>query len=259
MINAMATITGLKPTMARMKGFERQVPYAASRALNSAAFDVMRDGRAHITAGLDNSTPWTVKAWYVRKKADKNSLVASVGWSDYLANKRGNAAEYYLSQHWEGGRRKLKAFESRLQRAGLMPQGWVSVIGEAAEALRMVDGRGNLKGSALVSILSGLGAFTESGYSANATTSRSKQIKGSKAAARHVYWAGKPGRNTPHGIWMLDDKFKRGRGRLRPILIFVKSATYKKRLDLGVIAEKSKSKLNQYFNAEMESAIRTAR
>lgn len=251
--------SSLQALAARISGMGKQVNYAASRAINSVAFDAMREGQAHIAAGLNNPTPWTVKAWYVRKKADKNSLVASVGWSDYMANKRGHAAEHYLSQHWNGGARQLKAFEKRLQRAGLMPSGMMSVIGEAASDLGMVDARGNIKGSALVSILSGLGAFTESGYNANATTGRSKMLKGSKAAARHVYWAGKPGPNTPNGIWMIDEKHKRGRGRLRPILVFVKSAIYKKRLDLEKTVEKSRGKFDQYFNVELQNALSSAR
>lgn len=251
--------SSLKALESRIAGMGKQVNYAASRAINSVAFDAMREGQAHIASGLNNPTPWTIKAWYVRKKADKNSLIASVGWSDYLANKRGHAAEYYLAQHWNGGTRQLKAFETRLQRAGLMPVGMMTAIGKAAFDLGMVDARGNLKGSALVSILSGLGAFTEAGYSANASTSRSKKIKGSKAAARHVYWAGKPGPNTPNGIWMIDEKHKSGRGRLRPILIFTKPGTYKKSLDLDKTVERSRAKFGQYFNTELEDAIRTAR
>lgn len=259
MITIKIDTKGLQATVARISGMSKQVNYAASRALNSAAFDVLRAGRAHIQAGLSNPTPWTVKSWYVRKKADKHSLIAAVGWSDYLANKRGNAADYYLAQHWQGGPRHLKAFEKRLQRAGLMPQGTFAVIGAAAASLGMVDGRGNIKGSALVSILSGLGAFTEAGYSANASVGQSKRIKGSKAAARHVYWAGKPGPNTPNGIWMIDEKHKRGRGRLRPIMVFVKSATYKKRLDLDAIGAKGQGYFGKYFPAELEAAIRNAK
>lgn len=251
--------SSLKALEARLNGMGKQVNYAASRAINSVAFDAMREGQAHIAAGLNNPTPWTIKAWYVRKKADKNSLVASVGWSDYMANKRGHAAEHYLVQHWNGGTRQLKAFEKRLQRAGLMPAGMMTAIGKAAFDLGMVDTRGNLKGSALVSILSGLGAFTEAGYSANASTARSKKLKGSKAAARHVYWAGKPGPNTPNGIWMIDEKHKSGRGRLRPILVYIKSANYKKRLDLDKTVEKSRAKFDQYFNVELQNALRTAR
>lgn len=256
MIAIKVDVSGMEAIKARLDGMGKQVNYAASRAINSVAFDAMREGQAHITAGLNNPTPWTVKSWYVRKKANKNDLIASVGWSDYLSNKRGHAAEYYLSQHWTGGARKIKAFESRLQRAGLMPKGTVSVIGSAAFELGMVDARGNIKGSALVTILSGLGAFIEAGYSANAN---GRRLSKSKAASRHVYWAGKPGPNTPNGVWMIDEKHKNGRGRLRPILVFVKGANYKKRLDLDKTVEKSRRNFDKYFDAELQNALRTAR
>lgn len=255
MIAIKADITGLNEVKERLQGMSKQVDYAASRALNSVAFDAMREGRAHIAAGI-KATPWTANAWYVRKKASKNNLTASVGWSDYLANKRGHAAEYYLSQHWTGGSRKQKAFESRLQRAGLLPAGMVTVPGKAAPDLRLTDGKGNIKGSALTAILSALGTFTESGYSANAS---GRRLGKSKAASRQVYWAGKPGPNTPNGIWAIDEKYKSGRGRLRPVMIFVNRASYQKRLDLGNVAEKSRARFDRHFSAELENALRTAR
>jgi len=238
----------------------KQAAYAASRALNTIAFKVMREGQAHVQAQLDRPTPWTVKAWYVRKKASKTSLSAAVGWSDYLANKRGHAAEYYLAQHWEGGGRQFKAFESRLHRAGLMPAGMFAVPGKAASEMGFIDGRGNFKGSALVQILSGLGAFTESGYSANATVRTSRKIRGSKAAARHTYWSGKPGRNTPHGIWVIDEQYKRGRGRLRPVMVFVSSTRYGKRLDMQRIASTvTPQEFTEEFWREYQVALANAR
>lgn len=249
------SITGLDKAQAMLRGAEKQINYAASRAINSTAFDAMREGRAHIAAGI-KASPWTVNAWYVRKKASKNNLTASVGWSDYLANKRGHAAEYYLSQHWTGGSRKQKAFESRLQRAGLLPAGMVTVPGKAASDLRLTDGKGNIKGSSLVSILSGLGAFTESGYNANASGRKPSK---SKAASRHVYWAGKPGPNTPNGIWVIDEKYKSGRGRLRPVMIFVNRASYQKRLDLGRAVEKARRNMDKYFSDELNNALMNAK
>ena len=235
----------------------KQAKVAAARAINSVGFYALNQGRKHIQESLGNPTPWTVKSWYLRRKATPDKLEAVVGWSDYLSNKGGNAADYYLSQHWQGGSRKHRAFENRLQRAGLMPSGHYAVLGKAASDLNMLDRFGNMKGSVLVSILSGLGAFTESGYSANATTRQSKKIKGNKAAAKKVYWAGKPGKNTPNGIWMIDDKHSR-RGRLRPILIFVSAVHYKRRMNLDTIAARAGSKLAGEFGREYDKAMKAS-
>lgn len=249
---------GLDKTMRLLEQGDKQVRYAASRAINTVAFETMREGRAHIQARLNRPTNWTVKAWYVRKKAVKTDLVASVGWSDYLANKRGHAAEYYLAQHWHGGGREHRAFETRLQRSGLMPQGHYAVLGKAAQEMGMLDGNGNMKGSVLVQILSSLGAFKEAGYNANATVSRSSKLRGSKAAGKLTYWAGKPGPNTPNGIWVIDSDYSK-RGRLRPVIVFVPSVRYTKRLDLEAVARKVQPKLAREFEKEYAAALRTAR
>jgi hypothetical protein len=238
---------------------QKQVRFAASKALNNIAFKAMRDGRAHVQANLNNPTPWTVKAWYVRKKATKADLVAAVGWSDYLSNKRGHAAEYYLGQHWTGGGRKQKAYESHMQRSGLLPAGHFTVPGAAAKEMKMLDARGNFKGGAIVAIMSALGAFDQRGFTANATARQSKKRSANKSASKQVYWAGKPGKNTPNGIWALDEKFGKGRGRLRPIMVFVSRANYRKRLDLDKIAAQAVATFDIEFKREMANAIATAR
>ena len=248
---------GLQQTIARLSGMGKQVRYAASRALNSAAFAAMREGRAQIEGALDRPTGWTLKSWYVRKKADKANLVAAVGWSDYLVNKQFRGPDYYLAQHFAGGRRKNKKFEDRLIAAGLMPAGYQCAIGKAAQEMGMIDSHGNMKGSVLVAILSGLQAL---GGDVNQNARGRGRLSANKRAAKQVYWAGKPGPNTPRGIWALDEKFKGGRGRLRPVLIFVKPGNYRKRLDLQKIADAVVVRtFNAEFAKEYENALRTAR
>jgi hypothetical protein len=223
----------------------------------------MREGQRQIESAFDKPTRWTVKSWYVRKKASKNDLVASVGWSDYLANKQFKGPDYFLAHHFNGGRRVLKRFEQRLVSKGLMPAGFQCAIGKAAEEMGMVDGNGNMKGSVIVAILSGLQAFDEVGYKMNA--SGRGRLSANKRAAKNVYWAGKPGKNTPAGIWALDEKYRRGndkgpRGRLRPVLIYVRPGNYRKRLDLQRISDAVVVKtFNAEFDKELAAAMRTAR
>jgi hypothetical protein len=248
---------GLQQTLAQLTGMGKQVRYAASRALNSAAFAAMREGRRQIEGALDKPTKWTLSSWYVRKKADKANLIAAVGWSDYLVNKQFKGPDYYLVHHFAGGRRKLKRFEERLQAAGLLPAGMQVAIGKAASEMGMIDARGNMKGSVLVAILSGLQAL---GGDVNQNARGRGRQSANKRAAKQVYWSGKPGPNTPAGIWALDEKFGKGRGRLRPVLIYIKPGTYRKRLDLQRISD---AVVVQTFNAEFSkeyaNALRTAR
>ena len=252
-------IRGLDGIRKMLADGNKQARYAASVALNGQAFQAMRDGRAAIQSGLDRPTRWTVTSWYVRRRATKAKLEAVVGWSDYLANKQGNAADYYLAQQWTGGGRKHKAFENRLIRAGLMPAGMYAVPGRAAEELKMIDGNGNMKGSVLVAILSAVQAFRESGYTANASTRQSKRMSASKMAGRHVYWAGKPGPNTPNGIWVLDERHRKGRGRLRPVIIFVRAPVYRAKLNMQRIASGAVSGFPAAFERAYAAALATAR
>lgn len=260
-----------------LDGQQKQVAYATSRALNNLAFQAMREGQAHISSNLDKPTAWTVKAWYVRRKAAKDAAAAAklnardaasgvntgryvsqtavVGWSDYLANKRGHAAEYYLSQQWHGGNRAHKAFESRLIQAGILPAGHYVVPGKAAEELGMVNAYGNIKGSVYSKIASKLGTFTESGYNTQNTASGKRNPRNANA----VYWAGKPGKNTPAGIWLLDENYRNGRGRLRPVLIFVDNVRYRAKLDLEKIERKVGANMQREFEKELAAALRAAR
>lgn len=250
-------VSGLKETIARISGMGKQARYAASRALNSAAFAAMREGQRQIEGALDKPTRWTLKSWYVRKKANKNDLVAAVGWSDYLVNKQFKGPDHYLAHHFAGGRRKMKRFEERLISAGLMPAGYQTAIGKAAQEMGMIDANGNMKGSVLVAILSGLQAL---GGDVNQNARGRGRLSANKRAAKQVYWSGKPGPNTPNGIWALDEKFKAGRGRLRPVLIYVKPGNYRKRLDLQRIADAVVVKtFNAEFDKELANAMRTAR
>lgn len=250
-------VTGLKQTISNITAMGKQARYAASRALNTAAFAAMREGQRQIEGALDKPTRWTLKSWYVRKKADKTSLVAAVGWSDYLVNKSFKGPDYYLAHHFSGGRRKLKRFEERLIAAGLMPSGYQTAIGKAAQEMGMIDGNGNMKGSVLVAILSGLQAL---GGDVNQNARGRGRLSANKSAAKQVYWSGKPGPNTPNGIWALDEKYKGGRGRLRPVLIYVKPGNYRKRLDLERIANAVVVKtFNAEFDKELANAMRTAR
>lgn len=236
---------------------QKQARYAAMLAINNVAFEAMRGGRRELETKLDRPTRWTVTSWYVRRKATKQKLEAVVGWSDFLSNRRGDAADYFLSQHWNGGARQHKAFEKRLIAAGVMPSGLFAVPGKAADELGMIDRFGNMKGSVLVAILSGLGTFTEAGYAANATVRSGKRRSASKSASRHVYWAGKPGKNTPNGIWIIDDKHS-ARGRLRPVMVFVRSPVYAKRLDIKSIADSASRRFDAEFAKAYRQALATA-
>ena len=253
-------LEGFAEVQRKINAIGKQAEFAASRALNTTAFAVLREGRKQIEAAFDSPTKWTVSSWYVRKKATKRDLVAAVGWSDYLVNKAFNGPDYYLAQHFNSGSRQHTRFEQRLIGKGLMPDGMNAVPGKAAIEMNMMDARGNMKPGVIVAILSALSAFNTPGFNANASVKSAKRRSANKSAGRQVYWVGKPGPNTPLGIWALDELFRNGRGRLRPVIIFVRKARYRKRLDLNRISDAVVNKVFvTEFNKELEAALRTAR
>lgn len=257
-------IDGMQATLATLSGNQKQIGYAASRALNSLAFDAMRAGRSQMREFLDRPTNYALTAWRVRRKAKPSDLATVVGWSDALSSKRiqegqDAGAEYYLAQHWKGGGRKLKAYERHLRQTGILPAGMFTVPGKAATDLGMMDAHGNMKPSVIVAIMSAVGGLDELGYSANATIRQSKRMSANALAKRRTYWVGKPGVNTPLGIWMIDEKFS-ARGRLRPVLIFVRAPKYRARLSIDKIhSQVVTAGWKTAFEKELLAALRTAR
>ena len=247
-------INGLDGVKRLLDTGSKKANIAARNAINSVGFYALNQGRKHIEQNLSSPTSWTVKSWYLRRKATNEKLEAVVGWSDYLGNKSGNAADYYLSQQWTGGKRMHKAFENRLIRSNIMPESMYAVPGKAAEELGMIDKNGNMKGSVLVAILSGVQAL---GGDVDQNARGRGRLSANKRAAKQVYWAGKPGKNTPRGIWMIDEKYSK-RGRLRPILIFVSRVYYKRRLDLNSIASRASAKFAGEFGREYEKIMKAS-
>lgn len=226
----------------------RQIPFATSVALNRAAFLSLDDIKREVNDSFDRPTPWIQKsARYT--KATKTNLSVTFGY-DVFGNKQGVTAGKVLRAQVAGGERKLKRFEIALRRKGVLPNGMFAVPGDAASDLGMIDRYGNMKGSAIVQILSKLEAFQEVGFTANVVAKKRKRAPGRD----RYYWVGKPGRNTPLGVWLIDEKHSE-RGRLRPVLIFVKSTNYEKRYDFEYAANKA---LLKHFYPEFDKALAQA-
>lgn len=226
----------------------RQVPYATSVALNRAAFLSLDDIKHEVNDSFDRPTPWIQKsARYT--KATKTNLSLTFGY-DVFGNKQGVTAGKVLRAQVAGGERKLKRFEIALRRKGVLPNGMFAVPGDAADDLGMIDRFGNMKGSAIVQILSKLEAFQEMGFTANVVNKKRKRAPGRD----RYYWVGKPGRNTPLGVWLVDEKGGK-RGRLRPVLVFVNSTNYEKRYDFQFAA---RTALLKHFDPEFDKALAQA-
>lgn len=179
------------------------------------------------------------------KPATRDSLEAQVIPREFAG--KGTPAAKYLEPEVEGGPRPLKPFEAALRAAGVLPDGLFAVPGDGAD----LDGAGNINPGQIATILSALQA------SRNASQNRGDK-RGRGARADESYFVcGTTGRaaTLPPGIYRrLPD------GRLDIVLAFVRQPTYKPRLDIEGVAERTVAEaLPQEFEKAVEQAMKTAR
>ena len=138
-----------------------------------------------------------------------------------------------------GGRRRDKRSESALRRAGILPSGYQTAI-PATPYPGSDDGRGNLSGRFLQQLLSYMQAYSESGFKANMTARRKKAInKGSAKSHGRRYFVSYGrlrGQHLAPGIWAAQGTHG---ADVRPVLMFVRAATYRPRISMDSIARDS--------------------
>ena len=228
-----------------------QVPYALSVAINKAAAKGLLAAKAEMTAVFDRPTPWALNSLRI-KYATKTKPVASVGFKD---KNSAESSRTMIAPHVDSGPRQYKAMEVRLLRAGLLPAGWNAVPGAAAQR----DGFGNMSSGQITQILNVLGTYTEAGYNkANANTVK-RLAKGSAKKNQYgfTYWVNPvgstKGRHLQPGVYQ---RVVTGFGTsLKPVLIFVPRANYKRTLQFYPVVQ---AVVDKEFPAEFEAAFTEA-
>jgi hypothetical protein len=178
---------------------ERQLSFAAERALNDTAFKAREDWGIYIRQKVDRPVPMTVKSALV-KKARRANLVATV----FLRNEasKGTPPDKYLAPLLKGGPRTHKRFEKALIRAGVMAESEYAIPAAGARLNRY----GNMTAGQITQILSGVRA--------NPDPLQNKR-KGSRSQWTHRYFVvrGRAGKLV-RGVWM------RKGASVVPVLIF---------------------------------------
>ncbi|MEJ2803833.1 hypothetical protein WAE61_18260 [Comamonadaceae bacterium PP-2] len=142
-----------------------------------------------------------------------------------------------------GGRRNDKRIESALRRVGILPAGYQTAMPKDPYP-GSDDGRGNLRGAFVVQLISYFQAFGEQGYKANMTSRRQGAIhRGTVKQAGRRYFVsygklrdGGRSRHLAAGIWAAAGT---GGVDVRPVVMFTKRGTYKPRLPMDKLAQKS--------------------
>lgn len=267
----------------------RQVPFAASRALNETAKKMAKDGNRAIASAFDRPTPRTTSAVKVFSGATKERLQAVVhiydgqqGYAatDARATSAGKGSIFparYLHAQVEGGQRVNKRFENALIKAGIMPTGKQAVFATRSEYLNEY---GNLTAARINQILSFFAAFPEAGYRANMTgrskdrlrqgttskrTGETKFAKGRKWGVTYFVSVGQRagglGFRVPDGIWERNyPNGTAGKSFIKPVLLFIDPASYRRRFDFyGVMAQSAGEHLKAEVDKAVALALRTAR
>jgi hypothetical protein len=221
-------VRGLSDVSRLVTRLSTEMPAVVAKAINNTAFKVRDAERAEMTQVFDRVKPWVLRTVYVTK-ATPQRLSAAVGPNDYFSRGgfQGPSSltpwEKILAPHVYGGNRLAKASERRLQQAGILPNGWVTVPGKGAR----LDSYGNMSGGQIVEILVWLNAMSM--YSGDNTNRRDRQRdrKNKMEQRGESFFAIRPGaRSHLHpGVYR-----KFANGRIKPVLIFVSRATYRRRL-----------------------------
>jgi hypothetical protein len=254
---------------------QRQVPFAAMKAINSIAKKVRDAERAEIAKVIDRPRPVTLRAvvveQYASYKGGKFNLEAIVAIdnlerktaSESLADakslgqgKNAIPPSKFLIPQVFGGNRVPKRFERALQKADLMPGDKMAVFANRSNAL---DKHGNLPGPKIVQILSWFKAFKAEGFKSNMTDrTRKNLLSGKRKGLRYGmgYFRGGKGTDLPDGIWERHyPNGPTGKTFIRPILIYVNAPAYKIRFNFFAVARRV---IDQDFSKDMQAAIANA-
>lgn len=266
-MNITVDVKGIDATIARLRGLsEKKIKVAAVAALNDAAYAGAQAAKREIQSVFDRPTAMISRspvyfkaglagrqvrvpgAFDIRGKGLLNTLesdrLESVVDLSGEGNKQQVSPDMVLSAQIKGGGRRHKRHEIALERAGILPAGMSIVPGGAAR----IDQFGNMSSGQIVQIIAWFKAFGEQGYRANIDEKGQRRLaKDNKrtGARGFAYFAlQKPrGRLLP-GVYQ---RIQTGFGSaVKPVMIFVRPPTYKKRFDFYGV---TKAAAEKTFNA----------
>lgn len=241
-----------------LKGPEAQI--AVSKALTDAGFEGRKVLQAEMEKSFNGLTPYMKRSIQV-EKATPEKLLAIIE-PKYMGGK-GVDPKNVLHAEIFGGNRKHKASERAFASAGILPGGYSIVPGQQCP----LDQYGNIKAGFIVQLISYFQAFGEQGYKSNMTKRRKANLakagkteSGYKTINGVAYFvsygklrSGAGGVHLPPGIW---SKTGIHGVDVKPILMFVRQPSYRKRLDFfGKPKEAAVAKFNTRLRFHMRTLL----
>lgn len=233
-----------------------QVPWATAVAVNKIGERAIDQVKSDMRRVFDRPTPWVINSIRLRR-ATKANPVATLQFRDRW---NGGDESTMVGPHLFGGDRGYKAMETRLYRAGMLPQAWKVVPGSGAR----LDAYGNLHRGQISQLLNVLGTYREAGYNKADDRTRARLAAGNAKRNQYgfTYWvnpAEGSGRRR-HLLPGVYQRFTTGFGTsLKPVLIFVPQVRYRIALQWEETVRRIKA---QHFRADFaqafDDAMRTA-
>lgn len=280
-------VQGIKELQASLKDFsDRRIRSTIATAMTKTAVAVRNELQRKMDSALDRPIGYTRRNLRYTAATAKG-LEASIGF-DIVANQDmyGRVTGYtnmgraqtpvgkYMNDQIEGGPRRNKRFELALRRVGILPAGWFAVPGERAK----IDAFGNQSPGEIRQILSWFDAAElVAGSRQNMRAEgRTKRAEGTKKRAGWQYHVIRPGQVLKRS-WARNTSASgpsRSRGtkkmqpgiyrqtrhalgnQVEPIMIFVRSASYKPRWDFYGDARRE---VDRIYPTEIDKAIQEAR
>lgn len=241
-------IKGLDKTLAHLAGMQKQVRYAASRALNNVAFAANAEIKGEMQRVFKGgATAYTLRAFKVEKAAS-GSLTAVVGLRAD-APSGGTSYTKALRHLFTSGTRQWKKVEGLLRGMRAIPDGMMAVPGSGAR----LDRRGNMYVTDLREMFGVL--------KSSIRNTRVFRFTGRGKREKHVgYFVVLPGAVTKlHlGIWK---RIETGSTSVAlPIVMYVRRGQWRQFIDLQKIGQQVVARRWQpEFNKAFADAMRTAR
>jgi len=210
-----------------LRGAPKKIRFATMRALNDTAQQIVKQERRAMRRIFDRPTKRILRGFFIRR-AHTSRLQAQVKFKDAFATSNPTAtAEDIMWPHIKGGTRKQKRGEATLAARGRMGGKQYYVPGQGARLNRF----GNITGSQINKFLSGVRGR--------------RDVQQDTPGGSPFFILNRNGR--PHGI------YKRLKTKVKPMLIFINTPTYRRRFDYFGIAERT---IEKFWPIKMSKALR---
>lgn len=210
-----------------LKEFRAMLPYVAANTLTELGRATQDRMPTELQRRFDRPTPYTLRAVKV-EFANKNKLRSVVGFpaSEEASGKSKN--EFIRPGALGTSSRRQKRTEYLLTQKGYLPAGWITVPGSHSKRT-LLDGFGNIPGSIYKQIIQSLQIRPK-----GRAVSKASQRRAASLGVASEFFAVAPGTNKlgKNGGYLPAGVYRRTRKGLQQYLLFVKRASYEKRIDM---------------------------